>query len=119
MDKSLYGELKMFLYSKFTFFPRNLDKNAFIDYYYTRMKNKFKLISYLFGFNVLAVLFTLCWMVVMLPFYMLKACGNSIKEIYAFISSQNRTIYKYLSSAESTGQIKPKINPEKIPDWFQ
>lgn len=109
----------MFLYSKFTFFPRNLDKNAFIDYYYTRMKNKFKLISYLFGFNVLAVLFTLCWMVVMLPFYMLKACGNSIKEIYAFISSQNRTIYKYLCMPEKKQPTEPKETKIETPQWLQ
>jgi len=57
-------------------------------------------------------------MVFMLPFYMLKACSKGLKEIYAFIKDQNKTIYKYLSSAEPTGQIKPKINPEKIPEWF-
>ena len=109
----------MFLYSKFTFFPKNLDKKAFIDYYYTRMKNKFKLISYLFTFNVLAVLFTLCWMVFMLPFYMLKACSGGLKEIYAFIKEQNKTIYQYTLSADKKEPIKPKINPEKIPEWFQ
>jgi hypothetical protein len=55
----------------------------------------------------------------MLPFYMLKACSRGLKEIYAFIKEQNKTIYQYTLSADKKEPIKPKINPEKIPEWFQ
>ena len=119
MDKSLYGELKMFLYSKFTFFHRNLDKNAFIDYYYTHMKNKIKLISYLFGFNALAVMFTVCWMLVMLPYYLFKSASNCISQSFSAILNENKRIWNALSYSQKKEQNETKTSREEIAQWLQ
>ena len=108
----------MFLYSKTTFFQENLDRNAFIDYYYTRMKNKITLIPYLLGFNALAVVFTLFWMAVMFPYYFFRAVKGGIKEASRLIINENKRVYKAAFSTSPERPNEQKQTENKIPGWL-
>lgn len=108
----------MFLYSKSTFFHRNLDKNAFIDYYYTRMKNKIKLIPYLLIFNTLALPTLLMWIALATPIYIIKACYTCFMDIFIPIMDSNKEAWRFSQEPEKKEPIKPIINQEKIPEWF-
>ena len=108
----------MFLYSKTLFFHRNLDRNAFIDYYYTRMKNKIKLIPYLFAFNVLATLFTLAWMTVMLPYYFFKSASSCVSESFGAILNENKRMWNTSSYSEKKEPTEPNQTNNEVPEWF-
>ena len=108
----------MFLYSKTPFFHRNLDRNAFIEYYYTRMKNKIKLIPYLFAFNVLATLFTLAWMTVMLPYYLFKAACDCVSQSFGAIINENKRMWNMLSYSSKKQPTEPNQTKNEVPEWF-
>jgi hypothetical protein len=109
----------MFLYSKTPFFHRNLDRNAFIDYYYTRMKNKIKLIPYLFAFNVLATLFTLAWMAVMFPYYLFCAIADSFNQIFALAKRENKRIWDAIPYSSKKEPTEPNQTKNEVPEWLQ
>lgn len=108
----------MFLYSKTPFFHRNLDRNAFIEYYYTRMKNKIKLISYLFSFNVLALLFTLGWIAVMFPYYLFCTIAQSFSQIFTFIKTENKKAWDTLSYSSKKQPTEPNETKNEVPEWL-
>jgi len=119
VDKSIYGELKMYLYSKSTFFHRNLDKNAFIEYYYTRMKNKIKLISYLLILNTLAVPMALTWIALGLPIYIIKACYTCFMDIFIPIMNTNKEAWNFIPHLEQKKPTEQKETKKEIPEWLQ
>lgn len=109
----------MYLYSKSTFFHRNLDKNAFIEYYYTRMKNKIKLISYLLIFNVLALAITLVWMTLMTPIYIIKAGYTCFMDIFTPILNSNKEAWNFAHHLNEKEPTEEKKNTNSVPEWFK
>jgi hypothetical protein len=82
------------------------------------MKNKIKLIPYLFAFNVLATLFTLAWMTVMLPYYFFKSASSCVSESFGAILNENKRMWNTSSYSEKKEPTEPNQTNNEVPEWF-
>ena len=83
------------------------------------MKNKIKLIPYLFAFNVLATLFTLAWMTVMFPYHLFCALVDSFNQIFALAKRENKRIWDAVPYSKEKQPIEPKETKIETPQWLQ
>ena len=83
------------------------------------MKNKIKLITYLFAFNVLATLITLGWMAVMFPYHLFCALVDSFNQIFDLAKRENKRIWDAVPYSKEKQPIEPKETKIETPQWLQ